>query len=93
MGISAGNGFTFVLAPIYDGAAMLAGANSLEWAQTPGFVYYDIGAYEFQGDSNDATPPVVTLVTNLPPDGGTGGDDYVRFFTIDGSGHCAPVRA
>jgi hypothetical protein len=72
VGVSAGNGYTFVLAPNYDGAAILAGANSLEWMPTPGLTYYDIGAYEFQGDSGDATPPIVTLVTNLPaPSGST----------------------
>ncbi len=41
-------------------------ANSLLWTPTPGLTYYDIGAYEFQGDSGDATPPYVTSVLNAP---------------------------
>jgi hypothetical protein len=70
IGISAGNGETFVLAT-YDGQADLNGVNSLLWQPTPGLVYYDRGAYEFQGDSGDTTSPQVLDVTKLPADGGT----------------------
>ena len=55
-GMLSGNGVSFVLAP-YDGAGNLASANSLSWAATPGLNYFDIGAYEFQGDSSDVAPP------------------------------------
>ena len=70
VGVSAGNGYTFVLAP-YDGAANLASADSLLWNATPGLTFYDVGAYEFQGNSDDATPPQVTSISNLPAPGGT----------------------
>ena len=56
VGLSAGNGFTFVLAPGYDGQADLNAKNGMLWTPTPGLVYYDIGAYEFQGDSGDNAP-------------------------------------
>ncbi|MFZ5919182.1 MAG: right-handed parallel beta-helix repeat-containing protein, partial [Chloroflexota bacterium] len=71
VGVSAGNGYSFVLGTGYDGAGNLASANSLLWQATPGLDYYDIGAYEFQGDSNDIAPPTVTGIPQLPPDGGT----------------------
>ncbi len=73
VGVSAGNGFSFVLASGYDGSANLASANSLSWQAQEGLTFYDIGAYEFQGDSNDTTPPqvVVDSITQLPPNGGS----------------------
>jgi hypothetical protein len=70
VGISAGNGETFVLAA-YDGQTSLNGVNSLLWQPTPGLVYYDIGAYEFQGDSGDLAPPQVLSVSRLPEEAGT----------------------
>jgi parallel beta-helix repeat protein len=70
VGVSAGNGYTYVLAGI-DGSSDLSSAASLMWNATPGLNYFDIGAYEFQGDSNDHTPPQVVGISQLPPDGGT----------------------
>ncbi|MBL8335243.1 MAG: tandem-95 repeat protein, partial [Rhodoferax sp.] len=54
-----------------DGAGNLASANSLSWAATPGLNYFDIGAYEFQGDSSDVAPPTVTGISQLPASGGS----------------------
>ncbi len=56
IGVSAGNGVTFVLSG-YNGATSLTNANSVTWTPTEGLTYFDIGAYEFQGDSGDVTPP------------------------------------
>ncbi|WP_083749014.1 right-handed parallel beta-helix repeat-containing protein, partial [Pelomonas sp. KK5] len=70
VGLSAGNGVSYVLSS-YDGQSSLASANSLLWTPTPGLVYYDIGAYEFQGNSGDTTGPKVTTITQLPPNGGS----------------------
>ncbi|MBI1397472.1 MAG: tandem-95 repeat protein, partial [Betaproteobacteria bacterium] len=78
VGVSAGNGQTYVLAT-YDGQSDLSSAASLLWQATPGLTYYDIGAYEFQGDSNDHTPPTVTSVTQLPADGGTTAAAFTSF--------------
>ncbi len=68
--MSAGNGFSFVLAP-YDGSGNLASANSLAWAATPGLEFFDIGAYEFQGDSNDVAPPHGDRHHPVAADGGS----------------------
>ena len=70
VGVSAGNGQTYVLAS-YDGQSDLSSVQSLLWNATPGLTYYDIGAYEFLGDSNDHTPPHVTAISQLPANGGT----------------------
>uniref|UniRef100_UPI000A9B5DF0 Ig-like domain-containing protein n=1 Tax=Methylomonas koyamae TaxID=702114 RepID=UPI000A9B5DF0 len=70
VGVSAGNGQTYVLAP-YDGVSDLSAVASLEWAATPGLNYYDIGAYEFLGNSNDTIAPQVVSISQLPTDGGT----------------------
>ncbi|MCC6640239.1 MAG: right-handed parallel beta-helix repeat-containing protein, partial [Deltaproteobacteria bacterium] len=70
VGISAGNGITFVVSK-YDGQASLGGASSVLWSPTPGLTYFDAGAYEFQGRSDDAVPPRVTGVLGLPAEGGT----------------------
>ncbi len=59
IGISAGDGFNFDLAQ-YDGQSNLGNANSLSYTLVPGFV--DLGAFEFQGNSADTTPPTVTAV-------------------------------
>jgi hypothetical protein len=70
VGVSAGNGFTFVVSG-YDGQGSLNAANSVTWMPTEGLTFYDIGALEFQGDSNDVTAPQVTSVQNLPVSGGS----------------------
>ncbi|MBI5618467.1 MAG: tandem-95 repeat protein, partial [Gammaproteobacteria bacterium] len=70
VGVSAGNGQTYVLAP-YDGRSDLSLADSLMWNTAPGLTYYDVGAYEFLGDSNDHTAPQVVNVSQLPANGGT----------------------
>ncbi|MCC6629566.1 MAG: tandem-95 repeat protein, partial [Chloroflexi bacterium] len=70
VGVSAGNGQTYALAP-YDGLSDLSTAGPLLWAATAGLDYYDIGAYEFLGDSSDATPPTVTAISQLPAEGGS----------------------
>jgi len=70
VGVSSGNGVSFVLAP-YDGSGNLASANTLTWAATPGLDFFDIGAYEFQGDSSDVAAPTVTGISQLPVAGGS----------------------
>ncbi len=60
VGISAGNGVNYELSP-YDGQAGLTAVNSRGWTLQPGLT--DIGAFEFQGDSSDVTPPTVTGIT------------------------------
>ena len=70
IGVSAGNGITFVVSK-YDGQSSLGGASSVLWTPTPGLTYFDAGAYEFQGRSDDSVPPRVTGVLNLPAEGGT----------------------
>ncbi len=70
IGISAGNGVTFAVSQ-YDGQTSLGGASSVLWNATPGLTYFDAGAYEFQGRSDDSVPPRVTNVLNLPAEGGT----------------------
>lgn len=58
VGISRGDGVFHVLAP-HDGQAMLSDANSVRFTLSePTFV--DLGAFEFRGDSADATPPHVS---------------------------------
>ena len=66
VGVSAGNGEVFVLST-YNGLAALTNAYSLKWTADARLTYFDIGAFEFQGNSGDADPPTVTSVTNLPP--------------------------
>ncbi|MCW5625103.1 MAG: tandem-95 repeat protein, partial [Burkholderiales bacterium] len=72
VGVSGGNGLAFVLAP-YNDVADLASAPALSWQPTPGLTFYDVGAYEFQGDSGDVAPPRVESISNLPVPGGTTG--------------------
>ncbi|MFN7804404.1 MAG: right-handed parallel beta-helix repeat-containing protein, partial [Planctomycetaceae bacterium] len=62
VGISRGDGRFFVMGA-HDGAGTLTTAESLRFALTPGLTYVDIGAYEFRGNSNDATPPQVLGTT------------------------------
>ncbi len=70
VGLSAGNGFTFVTSA-YNGADSLENAPSVLFTRTPGLTYFDIGAYEFLGNSGDAVAPTVEAVSTLPPDNGT----------------------
>ncbi|MCC7081093.1 MAG: right-handed parallel beta-helix repeat-containing protein [Burkholderiales bacterium] len=70
VGLSAGNGFTFVLSQ-YNGAADLNNAASVLFTPNEGLTYFDIGAYEFLGDSGDTTAPTVTLVSQVPAPGGS----------------------
>jgi VCBS repeat-containing protein len=65
IGISAGNGEVFEFSA-YNGFGNLAGANSVMWTLEEGLTYFDIGAYEFQGDSNDETAPSIEGISNLP---------------------------
>ncbi|MEL6266185.1 MAG: Ig-like domain-containing protein, partial [Pseudomonadota bacterium] len=70
IGVSAGNGRTFVLSA-NNGATDLGGADRQVWTPTEGLSFFDIGALEFQGNSGDVTPPTVTSVSNLPANNGT----------------------
>jgi hypothetical protein len=76
IGISAGlnkdylDDTTIILAD-YDSRSSLNLANSILWTPTEQITFFDIGAYEFQGDSNDSIVPVVTGITNIPENGGT----------------------
>ena len=71
IGISAGDQVSYALAT-YDGQSNLGSANSLLYdLKTDGFV--DVGALEFSGSSDDATPP--TILSSSPGfvhDGGSG---------------------
>ncbi len=58
IGISRGDGQNFLLSD-YDGQAALTGVNSVAIQATVAGIV-DLGAYEFRGDSNDMTPPIVT---------------------------------
>src|SRR5271165_1845329 len=69
VGVGAGNGQVYVLSS-YNGEGNLSGAASVLWTTTASLTS-DIGAYEYQGNSSDTTPPQVTTVSNLPPSGGT----------------------
>jgi hypothetical protein len=60
VGLSAGNGLLGQLST-YDGRLNLTDAPSVLWTLQPGFV--DIGAYEFQGNSLNTTPPAITATT------------------------------
>jgi len=70
VGVSAGNDFTFVVSR-YNGRWNLASANSPEWQAAPNGISFDIGAFEFQKDFSDVTPPAVTNVFDLPSNGST----------------------
>jgi len=73
VGISSGNGYAWQTVPGYDGAATLANANSVLWSLAAGF--RDIGAFEFGGNSSDATAPTVQTTSSatgsLPTDQST----------------------
>jgi hypothetical protein len=69
IGISSGNGYSFVYSALNGGQPVDGDYRLL--TPTPGLVYFDIGAFEFQGDSGDVVPPTVTHIPQLPPPGGT----------------------
>ena len=62
VGISRGNSRQFELVSGYDGASSLTNAQSKQFSLIPGIT--DIGAYEFRGNSGDATPPQV--IASIP---------------------------
>ena len=70
VGISYGRSRAYQYFSGYNGSGNLANANSVLFAQAAG--YTDMGAYEFRGNSLDATPP--TIVSTLPTAVGAGGD-------------------
>jgi hypothetical protein len=71
VGVSSGNGILEAIAPsTYNGASNLSNADSLLWT-APTSLTTDIGAYEYQGNSDDLTAPDITSITNLPPNGGS----------------------
>jgi len=90
VGVSAGNGFTYVVSG-YNAQGDLENAASVLWTPTPGLTYYDIGAYEFQGDSSDTTPPAVESVRHelgdmpdsFPPPDTLTTDYAFRTFLVD----------
>ena len=60
VGISAGDPVNFQFLG-YDNSAALTNANSVLFTLPPGIA--DMGAYEFEGSSTDATPPTITAST------------------------------
>ena len=72
IGVSAGNGQVYVLSTA-SGAASLNNADARVWTPQAGDTYFDIGAFEFQGNSADTTPPTVISVTPLPANNGSTG--------------------
>jgi hypothetical protein len=83
VGLSAGNGFSFALSQ-YNGAADLNNAASVYFTRSEGLTYFDIGAYEFLGDSGDTLAPTVTSISQLPPVGSSapGGSTAAAFSAI-----------
>ena len=59
IGISRGDGRFYVLSQ-YNAIESLDELNSVQFALTPGLTYADIGAFEFQGNSNSTASPLVT---------------------------------
>ena len=77
IGVSAGN-HQVGAQPVYvlstaSGSASLANALSQTWTPQAGDTYFDTGAFEFQGNSNNATPPAVVSISNIPANNGTTG--------------------
>ncbi|HTW70835.1 MAG TPA: right-handed parallel beta-helix repeat-containing protein [Acetobacteraceae bacterium] len=84
IGIAAGNGTILGQTPIdvlstANGSAAMNNAAAEVFTPQPGDTYFDMGAYEFQGNSNDKTPPTVISInlqpanTPLPANDGTTG--------------------
>jgi hypothetical protein len=67
IGVSAGANHVFVL------SNSNGNANVQVFTPQPGLTYFDMGAYEFEGNSSDTTPPTVVSVGNLPANNGTTG--------------------
>ena len=81
VGVSAGNGSTFVTGA-RNGSGDLSGASASTFAPTPGLVYFDIGAVEFRGASDDTTPPTIASIVGLPDEGGITGVT-TRAFSVE----------
>jgi hypothetical protein len=78
IGVSAGNSAIYGQTPVYvlstaSGSASLNNAAVQTWTPQAGDTYFDIGAFEFQGNSSDTTPPTVVSVSPLPANNGTTG--------------------
>jgi hypothetical protein len=73
VGISFGRQRASQVVSGYSGAPNLTNANSVEFPQGPGYI--DLGAYEFRGNTADATPPTIlgTLPAAVNAAGDTGG--------------------
>ena len=65
IGVGAGNGRTEVLS-VDNGSANLNNADARLWTPSLGETDFDIGAYEFQGNSADKTPPTVVSISAIP---------------------------
>ena len=78
IGIGAGNGRTEVLS-VNNGSANLSNAAAELWTPSPGETDFDIGAFEFQGNSADKTPPTVTSISTIPAAGGTTALGFTSF--------------
>ena len=72
IGVSAGVHAITVLSTA-NGNENMSGAAAETFTPQPGDVYFDIGAFEFQGNSADKVPPKVVSVTPLPANNGTTG--------------------
>ena len=77
IGVSAGNNQVGAN-PMYElsnanGSASLNNAASQTFTPQPGDTYFDVGAFEFQGNSADTTPPTVVSISSLPANDGTTG--------------------
>jgi hypothetical protein len=72
IGVSAGVHSIDVLSST-NGNATMANANAQVFTPQPGDIYFDIGAFEFQGNSADKTPPKIVSISSLPANDGTTG--------------------
>ncbi len=72
IGVSAGNGQVDVLSSS-SGGASLANANQQTFTPQAVKIYPDIGAFEFQGNSANTTPPTVVSISSLPANNGSTG--------------------
>ncbi len=65
IGVSAGNGIVYVMSS-GNGSTTLSGSAEQKFTPTPGYIYFDIGAFEFQGSSADKTAPTVVSIATPP---------------------------